>query len=792
MGPKTKFSDNLHAIKYRQENEPFRDFAIRIADTLTDSESQFHELKEVVGNQMFLHGGRIQSSIGTLLQSTALNCYVSMDISDSMTSIMQAAVESAETMRMGGGIGYDFSSIRPKGDKIKTLNSYASGPVSFMRIYDAVCKTIASAGHRRGAQMGVLRIDHPDILEFIKCKHNNTELTAFNISIGVTDEFIYCLKNRKPFNLVFEGKVYKTIDPGILWEEVMRSTWDWAEPGIIFIDRVNEQNNLRSIESIKTSNPCVVGTTTVLTKDGYIPIKELVDKETTVWNGFEWSEVIPKVTGHDKEIVEIQLSNGRNISCTLNHKFVLKNGETRIEAKDLVIGSELIEFEYPVLEKFYKLNMSIIKSMERMLYVDAEKEEIYFEMTDSYEMLVRTLNYLGCKCTVQFENKLKTKYDDIGRCYVENVGFYKVNISSNDMKKLFNITPTFHTEIDPSIKVISIKKRFDREEKVYCYTEPKRNLACFNGILTGNCGEQMLPPYGACCLGSFNLVKFCRDGEFKLDEMLDLVPLVTRSMDNVLDRTNYPLPKQKQEAIDKRRLGIGITGLANAGSYLGFTYGDDKFVEFEYNILAKLAEHIYSASCDLAQEKGAFPMLEKVGRENYVSTPFVKKLPKYVQEKIIKNGIRNSHLTSIAPTGTISLCADNVSPSIEPPFNLKTERTIQLFEGPEQVKVVDYAYNEWGIKGKTSDEVTVDEHLSVQAVAQIWIDSSVSKTCNVGSKVSYKNFKDIYIKGYDKGLKGLTTFRLNGKRFSIMKSDDSEPGTACTIDPVTGDKSCDT
>jgi ribonucleoside-diphosphate reductase alpha chain len=229
-GPKTPLAREIHATKYRQKGEDFRDYGIRVAGHLSDGPEHFLALKDILLDQRFLPGGRVQSAAGALKHVTAYNCFVSGTIEDSMASIMQRATEAAETMRLGGGIGYDFSNIRPRGARIKSLDSQASGPVSFMGIYDAICQTISSSGHRRGAQMAVLRVDHPDILEFIRAKRNSDKLTGFNISVGVTDAFMEALEKGEQFPLVFEGKIYEWIDPVDLWDEIMRTNWDWAEP----------------------------------------------------------------------------------------------------------------------------------------------------------------------------------------------------------------------------------------------------------------------------------------------------------------------------------------------------------------------------------------------------------------------------------------------------------------------------------------------------------------------------------------------------------------------------------
>lgn len=560
-GPSLPLSDEIDAQKYRQTGEDFYSKVVRIADSLKDSPEHFEDFKDALRHMRFLPAGRVQNAMGAARQTTAYNCFVSGIIEDSMDSIMERATAAAETMRRGGGIGYDFSKLRPRGELIKSLQSRSSGPVSFMGIFDAVCQTIASSGHRRGAQMAVLRVDHPDIEQFITAKHDSTTLTGFNISVGVTDEFMRCLENKTPFQLKFDGKVYSEVDPVALWDMIMRSTWDWAEPGVLFIDQINNMNNLWYCEDISATNPC---------------------------------------------------------------------------------------------------------------------------------------------------------------------------------------------------------------------------------------GEQPLPPQGACLLGSFNLVKYIENTEFNLDQYKRDIHTVVRAMDNVIDRTIYPLPEQQAEAKAKRRMGLGVTSLANAGEMLGLPYASAHFNDFARLALETLRNEAYSCSADLAAEKGSFPLYDV---EKYNQGKFIKTLPKRVRDKIKENGIRNSHLTSIAPTGTISLTADNVSSGIEPPFSLYYDRTIQQFDGHQIERVEDYAYRQ-GIAGRTANEISADEHVNVLILSSQYVDSAVSKTCNVGDNVTYDEFKELYVKAWRGGCKGITTFRQSGKRYGILnevkpKADEQPKAEACFIDPATGAKSCE-
>lgn len=597
-GPQVPFSQELHAQKYRGPGESFREAASRVASALADGDEHYADFRDTLLNMRFMPAGRIQAAMGSTRQVTPYNCYVSGTIEDSFVdgdgAIMTRAVEAAATMRMGGGIGYDFSTLRPRGDLIHKLQSYSSGPISFMNIYDAVCKCVASSGHRRGAQMGILRVDHPDVEEFVHAKQPAAEvqplwdavaempdgpqkaqlvaslqstlrLTGFNMSVAITDEFMEAAAAGKPFALRFGGRTYREIDAAALWETIMRSTWDWAEPGVLFIDSINRMNNLWYCETIAATNPC---------------------------------------------------------------------------------------------------------------------------------------------------------------------------------------------------------------------------------------GEQPLPPHGACLLGSFNLAKyivrtasgFAFDWEqFKAD-----IPVVVRAMDNVVDRAIYPLPQQEHEAKSKRRMGLGITGLANAGEALGHLYGTPGFLKFEADILDTLRDQCYIASALIAKDKGAFPLYDA---DKYLAGQFVKTLSDEARDMIAKYGIRNSHLTSIAPTGTISLCADNVSSGIEPVFGYSFDRTVMGFDGSRVETVHDYGASVFGVRGKTTDSVTVEEHVAALTTAAQRVDSAVSKTCNVPSDISWEAFKRVYVSAWEGGAKGCTTFRLGGKRSGILVKKEQEDGTApasqCRIDPLTGRKECE-
>lgn len=574
FGPQNPFSEQVHREKYRQPGEDFRGAMNRVAFALADNGDHYHEFREVLIDMRFMPAGRVQAAMGAARRVTPYNCFVSPSIADSFTegenSIMNCAGMAAETMRMGGGIGYDFSTLRPRGALITKLQSKSSGPLAFMGIFNEVCLVTSSAGNRRGAQMGVMRVDHPDIIEFIHAKNNTDKLTGFNLSVAVTDEFMEAVYAGKTFDLRFGGQKYSEVDARELYEMMMRSTWDWAEPGILYIDTINRMNNLWYCETIAATNPC---------------------------------------------------------------------------------------------------------------------------------------------------------------------------------------------------------------------------------------GEQPLPPFGACLLGSFNMARYVRRtdaGVYYVDthQLKHDIPLVVRGMDNVVDRAIYPLAQQQYEAVSKRRMGLGVTGMANAIETCGHPYGSLGYLVLQDFILDIIKVECYRASVALAKEKGAFPLFDA---DKYLEGYFIKTMPDDVRDGIRRNGIRNSHLLSIAPTGTISAAADNVSSSIEPVFAEVTQRIANMNEGPVVVDLPDYAYATWGTKPRTTDEVTLDEHLGVLLSAALAVDSAVSKTCNTPGTTPWEDFKNLYFRAWEGGAKGVTTFNKDGKRMGILtKSEGNDEPQAtevkeasCEFDPATGRRSCE-
>ncbi len=503
----------------------------------------------------FLPAGRILAGAGTGRSVTLFNCFVMGTIPDSMGGIFDMLKEAALTMQQGGGIGYDFSTIRPKGATVMGVGADASGPLSFMDVWDSMCRTIMSAGSRRGAMMATMRCDHPDIEDFITAKQDSARLRMFNLSVLVTDPFMQAVKNDGSWELKFKGRIYKTVPARDLWNKIMQGTYDYAEPGVIFIDRINQKNNLAYCENIAATNPC---------------------------------------------------------------------------------------------------------------------------------------------------------------------------------------------------------------------------------------GEQPLPPYGACLLGSINLARlisnpFDEGADLNIAELDDLVATAVRMMDNVVNASQFPLQEQKVEALAKRRIGLGVTGLADALLMVGEKYGSIRAAARVESWMKQIARAAYKASAHLAEEKGAFPLFDK---EKYLASETMMEMDDDVRDLIARHGIRNALLTSIAPTGTISLYAGNVSSGIEPVFAYAYTRKVLQNDGSRsEEEVVDYAVQMW--REKFGDKALPDyfvnaqtlaplEHVRMQAAAQKWIDSSISKTINCPEDISFEDFQEIYMAAWDQGCKGCTTYRPNDVTGSVLTVSEEE------------------
>jgi len=544
---------------------------------------------DLLDDFQFLPGGRILAGAGTGLDVTLFNCFVMGTIEDSMEGIFEALKEGALTMQQGGGVGYDFSTLRPVGAHAWRVGAVASGPVSFMRIWDSVCQTLLSTAPRRGAMMATLRCDHPDIEDFISAKQQSGELRNFNLSVLVTDAFMQAVESDASWQLVFpidglggsthrEGRevvkrqwsgyegevdclVLREVRARELWEKLMRASYDHAEPGVLFIDRINRENNLGYRETISATNPC---------------------------------------------------------------------------------------------------------------------------------------------------------------------------------------------------------------------------------------GEIPLPQYGACNLGSLNLTRFVRD-PFTRQASLDLAALdraagtAVRLLDDVIDLSRYPLPQQAEQARGSRRIGLGLTGLADALIMLGLHYGSEAARQFAAQTMQTLCHAAYRSSIELAEEKGAYPFFD---RESCLQRPFIRRLPEDIRTGIAEHGLRNSHLTAIAPAGTISLLANNVSSGIEPVFDFEYRRRVSGLDGkPAWYELDDLVLLQWRERFGdqplpdyfvTARQLDPQQHLVMQAVLQGFVDNAISKTINVPREYEFAAYRSIFTQAYKLGLKGCTTFRPNPVTGAVLQGVEEESKTSGT------------
>ncbi len=533
-------------------DDTFHRVGTALAQAETSPEDYADEFYEALRDFRFLPAGRIMSGAGTERDVTLFNCFVMGDVPDDMSGIFESLREAALTMQQGGGIGYDFSTLRPKGAAVKGVGADASGPLSFMDVWDAMCRTIMSAGSRRGAMMAVMRCDHPDIESFIEAKQEPGRLRMFNLSVLVSDDFMQAVKEDATWELVFNGTVYNSLPARELWEKIMRATFAYAEPGVIFIDRINRLNPISYCETIHGTNPC---------------------------------------------------------------------------------------------------------------------------------------------------------------------------------------------------------------------------------------GEQPLPPYGACLLGSVNLSRFVTDpftdqANLDVQELADIVTTAVRMMDNTIDISRFPLPEQEQEAKTKRRIGLGITGLADALIMCNARYGSAEAVRLSETWLKTIQRAAYLASTELAKEKGFFPLFDKSA---YLASEALKNIDEDIREAIEAHGMRNALLTSVAPTGTISLFADNVSSGLEPVFSFAYTRHVMMPDGSRRdEEVTDYAYRLFRrLNGEDmplpaafvdAQGLSPKDHLIMQAAVQKFIDSSISKTINCPEDISFEEFKDIYVQAYDLGCKGCTTYRPNEVTGAVLET----------------------
>ena len=875
----------------------------------------------------FLPAGRVLAGAGAGRDVTLFNCFVMGAIPDDMGGIFAHLREAALTMQQGGGIGYDFSTLRPRGAYVKGVGADASGPLSFMDVWDAMCRTIMSAGYRRGAMMATLACDHPDIEAFVEAKREAGRLRMFNLSVLVSDAFMRAVADDAPWQLSFGGPgetktVAKVIPARELWDNIMRATYAYAEPGVIFIDRINRRNNLWYCEQIRATNPCVTADTWVMTSEGPRQVRDLLGRPfVAVADGKPWhSDPRGFFSTGTKPIVTIRTAEGHALRLTLDHRVRKVTRRTRwscdwewCAARDLAAGDEVLlhdhrtaaawgdpgrqaqdaaegyllglllgdgnlttgrgvlrawpgrrtasgEFERPgvagimeaVLDAtrylihradfagwreiaeqgIWQLRLAALRDLAlrhgmspgaKQLMPAIEMHSSAFcaaflrglfdadgsvqgsqakgvsvrlsqSSADTLAAVQRMLLRLGIASTIYADRRgAGARWLPDGRggralyntraqhelvITGENLAAFADRIGFADRDKVTRLRcslASYRRQLNREPFGATVAELADAgDAEVFDVAIPGLNAFDANGFWAHNCGEEPLPPYGACLLGSLNLARFVAEpftprARLDVDAMTALVPDIVRMMDNVIAISRFPLPQQKDEAEQKRRIGLGVTGLADALILCGLRYGSREAVAATEEWLAATQRAAYLASAQLAAEKGAFPLFD---RDKFLAGETVAALDPDIRAAIAKDGIRNSHLSAIAPTGTISLLADNISSGIEPVFSFRYARSVLMPDGTRrEEEVSDYAFRLFRrLKGETAplpdcfvDAQTLapEDHLVMQAAAQRHIDSSISKTINVPADIPFDRFKDVYFRAYGLGCKGCTTYRPN-------------------------------
>jgi ribonucleoside-diphosphate reductase alpha chain len=835
IGPRTQAADNLHSMKYRGPGEDYRECINRICFALKDNDNHYHATRDIVLPMRFMFGGRIQSAMGAIRQVTAFNCFASGTILDSYVDgngcIMQRAHEAATTMRMGGGIGYDFSTLRPAGDAIKRLGSLSTGPMGFAPIFNAVCLATASAGHRRGAQMGMLRCLDGDTLI-----HTLSGLVKIKDLVGTRPYVYACDSDSKKVRIIQAEKIFVSGRNRKIVRVLMDNLqWVDCTPDHLFMlksGKYCEAQNLVRGDSLMAIEHAInkhgsskrfvrtIGCTGGRAEYEHRIVARDVKGEqvSSNWHAHHLNE-----DSCDNDPMNIEMVNrsehakqhDSNLEIQRKRIAQERKGRTRAE----LYGSEKAE-EWE--RKRQESRGFKIKNHRVIDVIELEKKacEVYditltaFHNFAANGVFVHNCDHPDIEAFVRAKQNT-SEFRGFNFSIAVTDAFMEAALSGKSFDLRFGGPPPKHDEQDsrPIYRTIDagalwemiMRSTWDWGEPGVIFIDrinQKNNLwYCEEIACTNPCSEQPLPPFGACLLGSYNVVQYLRPNPqprltsvgnpryyFDWDQLAEDIPHITRAMDNVTDKAIFPLPMQKAEAVTKRRMGIGVAGLANAGEALSLPYGSPGFIEFEERLYKTILNETYRASSRIAKEKGSFPLYDA---ERYQQNEFFSNLDEDVQFEIKKDGIRNSHLTSTAPTGTISLCADNISSGVEPVFEYFSERDINTPDGQVRERLADFGYEFLGVQGRLSSDVTVDEHLSVLLTAQKYTDSAVSKTINMdGNVMDWGDFKDIYRRVWEGGGKGCATFNKSGLRMGMMTKATDE-GEVCTVDLNTGKRNCE-
>jgi ribonucleoside-diphosphate reductase alpha chain len=850
----------------------------RIYNKEVDIEKVYEEFLNMMVNLEFLPNSPTLMNAGRELGILSA-CFV-LPVGDSLREIFDAVKYTALIHQSGGGTGFSFSRLRPKGDIVKSTMGVASGPLSFMEVFDKATETIKQGGVRRGANMGILRVDHPDILDFITVKDKEGVLTNFNISVAITDYFMNKYFNDEEYELINprDGRVWKKLRARDVFEMIVEHAWKSGDPGVIFIDNINKKNPTPHLGEIESTNPCVVGDTFVVTDKGIVKAKNLKEG-MYIWDGESWNKIEEVINNGIKKVYNVTLKSGLSIKVTEDHKFYTEDGWKKL--MDIKLGEKVlvplnsieyikekdIDNEYYELFGYYLSDNSL--SSSNHLSSNGENDEIlnnYFspilnKYSGSSYTILRDKQYIKSIFNIdKSKSELKEIPEEIlskgfealksilrglfssdGSVYKTN-GILTISLSSSSINLLkqvqiilllFGIPSTLTKEKEEKIKNIKGEKyytkethrliisgesailfndrigfigekkekfeslikdkktykttknyefqeiveiRYDGEDEVFDIKAPPKYTWITNGILSLDCGEQPLLPYESCNLGSIDVSKFVKDGKIDYERLDKVVKSAVHFLDNVIDANRFPLKEIEEKTKLTRKIGLGIMGFADLLIKLRIPYNSEKAESLARELMSFISQKAWEMSEELAKERGVYPAWSGS-----------------VHEKENRR-VRNATVTTIAPTGSISIIA-GCSSGIEPIFALAFKRQVAigqwfeihpLFEkelkerGLYSDELMDKVVSEGSIAHideipedmkkiyVTAHDIEPEWHLRIQKAFQDYVDNAVSKTVNLRNEATVDDVRKVYLMAYELGLKGVTIYRDRSKEVQVL------------------------
>jgi len=782
-------------------------------------EEEKNEFKNALSNLEFLPNSPTLMNAGTEIGQLSA-CFV-LSPDDDMDSIFHQVKNAAKIFQSGGGVGYSFSDLRPDGDVVKSTGGVASGPISFMRVYDEACNTVKQGGRRRGAQMGVLSVQHPDIESFIEAKDEENALNNFNLSVGLTEEFMDAVQNGEDYDLINprNGEVAGQKDSQKIFDKIIDQAWKNGEPGIVFLDRINEDNpfdlDQHPEHKIQATNPCVTGDTRVYTEGGLKRIDELVEQQqaSLLMDSRECKEktqpTVEIMKTGIKEVCKLKTEEGYSIKVTKDHQ--IKTPDGWVEAQNLSEGDKIHIFDRGKAFGNCGDKFDGITFAARTLLDDADFSPMIFkgskELQEKYLSIV--LKKYGKINEEEKEDTLYIEMDSIDT--LKNIQqlllnfrvYSKLNQEDNELVVYESLThllanielPDFaYRKLSLEEKTIpeftaTFKGLEDRgKEEVYDLREPRTHSFVGEGIVVHNCGEQPLEDYEACNLGHINLGKCVKDNKVDWEKLEDLTDMAVRFLDNVIDASEFPNIKSTdgtEDAIRKkveanRKIGLGVMGWHHMLMKLEIPYDSEEAIEKANEVMEVISEKSKEVSNRIAEKRGNFPNWD---------------------ESEYERPMRNATTTTIAPTGTTSMIA-NASGGIEPVFALSYIKNVL---GGEQLVMPDPVFEEYAkdhgfydeeymesltkqgsiaedervpdkLKPvfKTAMEIKPEWHLRMQAAFQEHVDNAISKTVNFPNDATKEDVKEVYELAYKLGCKGVTVYRSGSRSEQVMETEEEK------------------